>query len=418
MTRPIYVVGGGLVGCMTAYYLQLLGKSVCLLERDRLGAGASSGNCGYICPSHIMPMAFPGAVRKTLMTMCRADSPVAITKPFDIGLLRWLIAFAWQCRKNPMNRASAARHELLACSKQLYLELMNQEAIDCDWRENGLLIVHKEQESFANFQITADWLRDTFGLAVEGHPGDAVVELEPTLRRGLAGGWYFPNDAQVMPTKVVASLRQILLERGVQIEEGVEVEDLEIRKGRMDALITNRGDRSASAAVICTGAEAPNFARRLGCRIPIQPGKGYSLTIPTEEALPRIPMIFESHHVGITAFKGALRVGSTMEFAGYDRSFNERRLALLMKSAREHLAEPPDARVSERWCGWRPMVYDGLPCIDHAPAASNVILAAGNGMIGLASAPATGKVAAAIATGTHPPIDPNPYTLRRFGWLF
>jgi D-amino-acid dehydrogenase len=129
---------------------------------------------------------------------------------------------------------------------------------------------------------------------------------------------------------------------------------------------------------------------------------------------PKIPMIFEEHHVAVTPLESGFRVGSTMEFTGYDRSINPKRLALLRKSAAEHLEEPLPETVDEEWAGWRPMSVDGLPCIGRAPADGNLIVAAGNGMIGLATAPATGKLVAEIASEQTPHIDAVPYSLSRF----
>jgi len=200
----------------------------------------------------------------------------------------------------------------------------------------------------------------------------------------------------------------------VEVVEQAEVQSLDLREGRLQGVNTSAGYQPAELAVVATGAEAPRFAQPLGCKLPIQPGKGYSLTLSPVPQPPAHPMIFESHHVAITPLEGALRIGSTMEFAGYDRSINRRRMELLWRSAREHLREVPETDSVVEWAGWRPMTYDGLPCIDRAPAAENVVVAAGNGMIGVASAPATGRLAAELAVGAAPFIDPQPYALRRF----
>jgi D-amino-acid dehydrogenase len=125
-------------------------------------------------------------------------------------------------------------------------------------------------------------------------------------------------------------------------------------------------------------------------------------------------MIFEEHHVAVTPLSSAFRVGSTMEFTGYDRTLKRRRLDLLRRSAAEHLKEPLPEQVDEEWCGWRPMTFDGLPCVGRAPGAANVFVAAGNGMIGLATAPATGKLVAELASDEEPHVDPQPYSLHRF----
>jgi len=412
--RSAIVIGGGLIGCATAYYLARDGWHVRLLEKDLLGSGASSGNCGYICPSHVMPLAVPGAVSRVLRTMLGRDSPVAVRWRFDPALWSWFRKFAKQCRQAPMMRSAIGRHALLKASMEMYQQLVAEEGLDCDWQDRGLLLVYKSQKDFDEFGQTAVVLEREFGIATTRFPGDEVSHLEPTLRPGLAGGWLCPGDAHVRPDKLLAALRCAIEQRGGDIQEGVTVHTLSIQDRHLRNVETTRGSLTADIVVLATGAEAPDFAKPLRCRIPIQPGKGYSLTMPSPKNTPRIPMILEEGHVAITPFADSLRIGSTMEFAGYDRSLNRKRLALLMRSAKEHLIEVPDGDSVEEWAGWRPMIYDGLPCIDRAPGAENVIVAAGNGMIGLATAPATGKLAAQLASNVEPFIDPQPYSLRRF----
>lgn len=408
------VVGGGLIGCSTAYYLSEHGWDVTLLERGRIGSGASWGNCGYVCPSHVMPLAVPGAIGKTLRTMLKPDSPVAVRWRADRRLAAWLMRFATRCRKEPMMRSAQGRHALLSSSMSLYRGLMADAGLDCSWRDEGLLFVYRSEEEFNGFASTAEVLRKEFGVAVDPLPGSEVTRFEPTLKPDTAGGWLFPNDAHVRPDRLLASLRKLLDERGVQIREGVAVESLDVSGGRLRRIETSSGWESADAVVIAAGAETPAFAKPLRCHIPIQPGKGYSVTAPMPSRAPRVPMIFEEHHVAVTPMDGELRIGSTMEFAGYDRSINRKRLGMLMRSAEQHLIEAPTGADSKPWVGWRPMVYDGMPCIDRAPAVENAFVVAGNGMIGLATAPATGKLAAEIVSGSTPHLDPRPYSLARF----
>jgi D-amino-acid dehydrogenase len=212
--------------------------------------------------------------------------------------------------------------------------------------------------------------------------------------------------------------------RGVEIHEGVKVNDIEVANGRAAAIETTSGRMSAELFVVAAGAESPVFARRLGCRLPIQPGKGYSITIRRPQNAPTTPLIFEEYHVAVTPWPSGMRIGSTMEFAGYDRTINRRRIDLFKRAAAENLvgqAFQPDAVGTngqpeiEEWYGWRPMTCDDLPLIGPAKRASNVIIASGHGMIGIASGAATGKLTAELATGQTPHIDPAPYSPRRFG---
>jgi D-amino-acid dehydrogenase len=170
----------------------------------------------------------------------------------------------------------------------------------------------------------------------------------------------------------------------------------------------------ADLFVLAAGAATARFARQLGCRLPIQPGKGYSITMPRSGIVPAIPTILEEYHVAITPWQSGVRIGSTMEFVGFDTQINRRRIELFKRAALEYLVDPPHGPIEEEWSGWRPMSCDELPFIGSAPGAANVVVAAGHGMIGMATAPATGKLAAEIATGVTTHLDPSPYRLPRF----
>lgn len=412
--RSAIVIGGGVIGCATSYYLANLGWNVRLLDRHAIGSGASSGNCGFVCPSHALPLSGPGALGRTLRMMLRRDSPIAIRLQANPSLWYWLLCFAQQCRRAPMMRSARGRHALLKSSLLLYRELLANKSIDCNWQDKGLLNVYKSAREFDSFANVASMIHETFGIVATPHTGRELARLEPALRSDLAGAWLFPGDAHVRPEQLLSSLRRALDAKGVVIEEGVDVRAMTVRGDQLRRVETSRGVMSADAYVLAIGAEAPKFAKSLGCRIPIQPGKGYSLMVRGMARQPQIPMIFEEHHVAVTPFVDGMRIGSTMEFTGYDSGINEGRLALLMKSTRQHLNDVPESTTSDEWFGWRPMVYDGLPCVDQAPAARNVVVAAGNGMIGLSTAPATGKLAAELVTGAPPHIDPSPYSLGRF----
>ena len=171
---------------------------------------------------------------------------------------------------------------------------------------------------------------------------------------------------------------------------------------------------AADHFVIATGAWAPLLNRELGCRVPIQPGKGYSMTMPRPRLCPAHPLILEEHRVAVTPMRSGYRLGSTMEFAGYDTRLDRRRLELLRAGARHYLHEPYGEPVEEEWFGWRPMTYDSMPIIDRSPAMANVLIAAGHNMLGMSMAPATGKLVAELLSGTPPHVDPAPYSLTRF----
>ena len=217
-----------------------------------------------------------------------------------------------------------------------------------------------------------------------------------------------------MTTKVAKNWTARLREQGVTFIENCRLEGMEKSDGKISQLQTSNGPLTADQFVFATGAKMAQLAKQLGCRIPIQPGKGYSLTMARPAICPKVPMLFPEHKVGVTPFDGAYRLGSMMEFSGYDDSIRPQRMQQLRTSAEPYLRDPHTDAVEEEWYGWRPMTWDGKPIIDRSPALENVWIAAGHSMLGLSMATGTGKLIADLVGGTQAPIDPVPYSVARF----
>lgn len=414
MSNPTaIVVGGGLIGSFTAYYLAEMGWSVTLLERDRMGSGASHGNCGYVCPSHAMPLSGPGVIAKTLPTLLQRDSALSIPPRWDPALWRWLWRFRSECSREKMMATAQGRAALLQQSKRLYEDLFANDVLDCEFKPRGLLTAYRSQHEFESFATTAELLKAEFGIETTRFDSESLVEFEPALRPGLAGGWLYNDDGHVRPDKLMSSLHQRLVERDVDVREQTALTAFRFEAGRVRAVVADELELEADAVVLANGAEASKWGKSLGCHVPIQPGKGYSMTMPALPHQPAVPIIFEESHVAVTPMEGAFRVGSTMEFAGYSRALTPKRLSLLRRAANVHLVDTIPENVDETWCGWRPMSADGLPFLGPVPAATNLFLASGSGMIGLATGPGTGQLVARLIAGETPEIDPHPYRIDR-----
>ena len=413
-TGRVVVVGGGVIGATCSYYLSKAGWEVTIVERGELGKGCSHGNCGLITPSHVLPLAAPGAVTGSLGALIRSNSPFRIKPRFDLALWGWLLRFARRCTSRNMLKGGRAIQALLNSSRSLYDELMATEAFDCEWETRGVLFPFRTRAAMEHFAETDHILREHFDLPATRYDGDALLALEPALKPGLAGGWHYPNDAQLRPDRLMASWRRILQARGVQIREHTEPNGIVGEAGRARALATSQGELAGEAFVVATGAWTPFLNRILGCKVPIQPGKGYSITMPRPAKCPTIPMIFEEHRVAVTPMQSGYRLGSIMEFAGYDTSLDPRRLAMLKTGASHYLQEPCTEPIEEQWYGWRPMTPDSVPIIDRSGAFANVWIAAGHNMLGVSMAPATGKLVAEILSGAAPHVDMAPYRQARF----
>lgn len=409
MSRVV-IVGGGVVGASCAYYLARAGHRVAVVDRGDFGAGCSHANCGYVCPSHVLPLAVPGAVRSALAALLARNSPLKVRPGVVLRDPRWFAGFARRCNRRDMLAAGAAIRPLLDSSRKLFDELIAAEALDCEWETRGLLFVYRTRAAFEHYADTDRVLRTEFGTAAERWDADELLAREPALKPGPAGGWFYPGDAHLRPDRLMAELRRVLEARGVEIHTRTPALGLATGGG----VRTPTGVLPADHTVLATGAWSREFAAALGCRVPVQPGKGYSITYPLTPDSSMHPMIFEEDRVAVTPFRSGLRIGSTMEFSGLDDTLDRGRLRLLTAAAAAYLRHPPTGTPTEEWWGWRPMTPDGLPLIGRVPNADNVWLAAGHNMLGLSMATATGKLVAELVTGTAPHLDPAPYSPARF----
>ncbi len=414
MSPSVIVIGSGVIGTSCAYYLERTGWKVTLVDRTAFGQGASHANCGLVVPSHVLPLAEPGAVRNALQGLLRGTSRFSIKLPATLGLWSWLVNFARRCNRRDMLEAGRAIQGLLESSRALYDELVATEALDCEWETRGLLHVYRTRSAMDEYAKTDRLLREEFELAATRYDAEALATFEPALKPGLAGAWYYPEDAQLRPDKLLDSWCRVLAARGVTLVPHCEVKEFVHGGGRARAVKTPNGDLTADAFVVATGAWTPRFARSLGARVPIEPGKGYSMTMARPAKCPARPLIFPSHGVVATPMQSGYRLGSTLEFAGYDASLNPARLEFLRRAASEYLLEPHGEPVEEEWYGWRPMTYDGKPIIDRSPALANVVIAAGHNMLGLSMAPATGKLVAELLGDGVLHLDRRPFSATRF----
>lgn len=405
------VIGGGVIGGFTAYYLRKAGRNVTLIEKGRFGGGCSHGNCGYVSPSHVMPLCRTGQILNGIKGIFSTQRALRIKPRLSLSFWSWMLKFASRCNPTDMLEAGKARHALLQSAASLYREVIASEKMQVEWTTDGLLFVFRDQHEFDAYRKNDQWLRDNFGVSAEPMDGKELVRLEPALKPGLAGAWMYHIDSHLRPSRLMSELRRVLVESGVRIVENCEMKTFESQNGQASAVQTSTGRIAGREFVVATGSWTPFLNSELGCRIPIQPGKGYSITMARPKLCPKYPMILEECHVAITPFEQGYRVGSTMEFAGYDTTLNRTRLNYLRSGAAQYLHEPTADPVEEEWYGWRPMTWDGKPRIDRTPRFPNVWVAAGHNMLGISMGTATGKLVTEMMMGTTPHIDPAPYRI-------
>jgi D-amino-acid dehydrogenase len=409
----ILILGGGVIGLACAHSLLVAGRSVEIVEQATVGAGASHGNCGTLTPSHAAPLAAPGMVGKALRMMFEADAPFHVRPRLDVDLLGWMLRFARRCNAKDFRGAMRPRAELLLRSRELIERLVADEGLDCGFEAVGTLSVYRDARVFERAQWLPEALAEA-GVRVDVLDGAAACRLEPALREGLAGAFLNTRDAHLRPDRYVSELARRVRERGGIIHERERVTGLRTEGGRVAGVATSGGERRGRDVVCALGAWSSAFGRELGLAIPLQPGKGYSITYERPALCPRIPLTLKERSVCVTAWNDGFRLGSTMEFAGYDATLNRRRLDALVRGAGEYLTEPVGPRIIEEWYGWRPMTWDEQPIIGRVPRCENLVLATGHGMLGVTLSAITGLLVSEILCGRPPSLDPRPYSPARF----
>lgn len=409
----VLVIGGGVIGLSCALALAEAGRQVRVIDAGRIGGGASHGNCGTLTPSHAPPLAAPGMAMQALRWMLKPDAPLYIRPRFDPALWGWLAGLAARCNPHDWRTSASARATLLHDSQARLGDWIARHGIACEYRRDGVDYVYRDP---AALEAMLAGLHELQALGVESRiiDGTDFAREEPAVLPGLAGVVHFPGDASLRPDAFVAGLARAAREAGVTLEEGYDVRDVQDSRGGM-RLRTARGEREAGEVVIALGAWSPLLARRLGIRLPMQPGKGYSMTWSPPLLTPKRPIVLREAAVCVTSWSGGFRLGSTMEFSGFDTSLNPRRLDALERGAAVYLHQPKGARLLERWYGWRPMMLDDVPVIGRAPRHQHLWLATGHGMLGMSMCAATGQLLADLITQRPTSIDPAPYRPERFG---
>jgi D-amino-acid dehydrogenase len=413
----VLIVGGGVIGLACGLALQHAGRQVRVLDAGTAGCGSSHGNCGTITPSHAMPLPAPGTIRRALRWMLTPDAPLYVKPRFDPALTAWLLQFASRCNRSDWLKAAAGKATILETSREALPDWIARHRLDCEFVASGTDHVFRTLEAMAGFDEDLQALTD-LGITSERIDGAQYQRDEPALLEGVVGAVRFPGDASLRPDRYVAELARALREAGGEIIEHCEVRGLRVHGDtmRVDSAL---GEYLAQDVLLAAGAWSPPLARALSpmlsvLRKAMQPGKGYSITYDRPALSPRRPLVLHERSVCVTTWENGLRLGSTMEFSGYDATLNRRRLEALERGAREYLHQPTGPSKIEEWFGWRPMTFDDLPIIGPVPGQPHLWLATGHGMLGVSMSVATAQLVADLVTGRATQIDPTPYRVERF----
>ena len=410
----VLVIGGGAVGVCSAYYLVERGFSVALVEKDEICSGCSWGNAGLIVPSHSIPLAAPGVVAQGLKWMLNPESPFYIKPRLSFELISWLWKFSRAATKRRALQSTPVLAELSRASMDLFDELAALEGLEFAFAHRGALILYLTQKGLEGGIKEAEML-GRVGIESQVMNQQQVRQLEPTLSSSPGiGGVYYPGDAQLIPAEFVEGLAARVEKSGGKILPSTEIFGFESDGKRITSVRTTRGELHPREVVLCAGCWSPAILKNLGIKVPIQPAKGYSITIKKPPGSPDLPVIFGEAKATATPMGDTLRFAGTLELAGLDFSINQRRVGAILRAARNYLPAIEEFDLIRTWRGLRPCTPDGLPILARAKTLENLIVAAGHATLGVSLGPVTGKLVSQIVAGDEPLIPLEPLALERF----
>lgn len=406
----VAIIGGGIIGLLTAHHLVKKGAAVTVIERGRLGGACSSGNAGWISPSIAFPLPAPGLVSRSLKWMLRSDSPLYIKPSAVLRMWPFLLRFWAHCNDTEFARGRRAMAALGADTMELFDDL-EADGVEFEWYEDGLLVVFRAAAELAELQ---GLLEQSGSGRYQVLTGDEVLGREPALAPGVVGGIHILHERTVRPESVCAAMAERLRESGAELVEDTAVDGLRIEGTRCRAARTAAGEIEADLFLVATGAEASALSAACGHPLPLQAGKGYSVTVAGPRITVRHPLYLFTAKIGVTPFDGAIRVAGTMELSGINLRLDPRRLAALERAANADVPGVLEGETTTPWVGMRPITPDGLPILGRLGGLDNLFVATGHQMMGVTLAPATGKAMAELMLEGSASVDLEPFSPSRF----
>ncbi len=431
------IIGGGIIGLSTAYYLQEEGWDLTILERGDGSDGCSFGNMGYLSPSHFAPLAQPGVISQGILWMFKQKSPFYVRPALSWALADWGMKFVRACNAGHVARSARPMAELLLLSRDL----------SAQWEQSGEMHFEYAQKGCINYFQTAKYEKGELdnvrmgrelGLQIEVLDRAQCQAMEPELPPDVRGGAWYKDDAMLYPNELMRQLSGLLEKRGAKIIYNAEVVDIQKDNGKVstveyrsqsEGMTSSHALTSPDLVVLAAGSWSQPLAKMVGEYLPMMPGKGYSMTVDVPHQSLRYPCILLEAKVAITPWANRLRIGSTMEIGAMnDRILFPRVQGILEAVPRffPGYADDPAFReladlenlkrnMQEKiWYGYRPLSPDGLPYIGFAKKTKNLMIASGHAMLGLSMAAGTGKLVAEMAGGKGTSIGVGAFGVGRY----
>ncbi|MDR6922643.1 FAD-dependent oxidoreductase [Chryseobacterium sp. 2987] len=411
------IIGAGIAGLSSAYYLLQKGWEVEILEQNDLTNNCSYGNAGMIVPSHFTPLAAPGVVAQGIRWMFDSKSPFYVKPSLNSRLISWGLKFLKHSNQSHVDRSASAIRDLNLASSILYNEIAQKDGFDFELNQNGILMLYKT-EKVAQEETELAHKAISMGLRVDILDKAGIQALEPNTQLDVIGGINYKCDGHMNPMKLMQQMIAYLKNNGVIFHTHHQVKGFETSGNYIKAVIANDQKFTADRFVMTGGSFLPELAQKAGIKIQLMPGKGYSLMHRPENPLSQIEhaaLLLEAR-VAVTPMDGQIRFGGTMELASHHDKINMKRVEGIIQSIPKYL---PDFQVkmpkeSEIWFGYRPCAPDGLPYLGESSRLKNLIIAGGGGMMGLSLGPVFGKTVSEIANEQKPTADIHIFNPERF----
>jgi len=404
-SQDVLIVGGGVIGLCCGWYLSRAGCTVTIVDRDPSRKEACSDeNAGMVVPSHFIPLAAPGVISQGLKWMLNSKSPFYMRPRLDPALWSWCWKFFRHANARHVENSKPLLSTLSLESRRLFLGLADE--LDFDLATRGLLMLCQTEAGLEEEAKVAAMAKEV-GVEAEVCDAARVRELDPDVQMKVAGGVWFEQDCHLDPLEFMEELRRGIRERGGTFLDD-EAKHYVRNSDQVIHVKTAKGERlKADQFVLAGGAWTPEMTRQLGLRLPMQGGKGYSLTLKKPAELPRLCSLLKEARVAVTPMGGKLRVGGTMEICGTDLSVSRKRVQGIIESFCKFFPafKESDFKGIKPWSGLRPCTPDGLPCIGPVPGLQNVTVATGHAMLGLSLGPVTGKLVTDLITQSKMDLD-------------
>jgi D-amino-acid dehydrogenase len=397
-SADVIIVGGGVVGLSAAYFAAQTGAAVTVVEKGRIGSGASSGNAGILVSSFCDPLPGPRTLAEGIGFLLDRRGPLSIRPARDPGFVRWLLLFLRSSTPTRHRRGQEVLSRLNLAGLKVHRELAARGGTEYGFTDLGLLYLFLGESALAGASRHAARLAG-LGIGSTVLNRQDVRDLEPAADPAVAGGVLYHGDAALDPARFLSWLIREIERAGGRVLTGVEAYDFARLRGRVLSVRTTAGEMAAGRFVLATGAWLPVLARRLGRRLPLTGAKGYSLTFPFPAKLPKLPLILEENHVAVSPLGERLRLTGILDLTGLDESLDPRRLGLVQPQSWAYLPAVRDLVAAEYWCGLRPASADGLPVVGRLAPWANVFVAAGHDTKGMTLGPLAGLEISRLLTG-------------------